>query len=378
MATNPFIYGQVVTGTYFTNRAEEKKQLSANILNGIHTIIISPRRWGKSSLVEEVTNHLKHKKEIRTVKLDLSSIIDERDFYTRYAKAVLKATSSKTDEVLDSIKNAFKSIKPSISIESVDNSFSIGFNLTPQDSEKGFEDILNLPELLARRKKIKLCIALDEFQSIESFVNPSVFQGKLRSVMQHHKNVRYIFYGSRKHMMESIFKNKSAPFYNFGDIIWLNKISAEDFIPFIKTKFTRSGKQISEEQVETILELVDYNPQYVQLLANKVWESTTRKVTSSIISESVELVVGQFQTFYSTTFENLSKHQKSFLYALLDTESGSIFNQRFVEKNNLGSTANVNRIKQSLIKKDIIDFPDGKTPGFIDPGFRLWLLQSKK
>ena len=369
---NPFVYGQVVTGPAFTNRQKEKKQLADNIRNGIHTIIISPRRWGKSSLVAEVTNELERKKIILPVKIDLSTIIDERDFFSRYAKAVLKISYTKADEILEFLKNAFKSIKPSIAIESLDNSFSLGINFTHRDVEQGFEDILNLPQLVAKKKNVRLLVTFDEFQNVANFNNPEIFQAQLRSVLQYHKNVSYVFFGSRKHMMEDIFHSKSAPFYNFGDVIWLKKISEEDFVPFLIEKFEATGKKISEDKVRTILRLMDYNPQYVQLLANKIWDNSERKITDKAIEEAVETVLMQYEDFFQNAFEDLTRHQKNFLFGLLKDQDETIFSSKFINRNELGSSANVERVKSALIKKDLIDFNDG-TASFIDPAFRLWL-----
>lgn len=369
---NPFVYGQVVTGAAFTNRQKEKKQLADNIRNGIHTIIISPRRWGKSSLVAEVSNELEKKKIVVPVRIDLSTIIDERDFFSRYAKAVLKISYTKVEEILEFLKNAFKSIKPSIAIESLDNSFSLGVNFSHKDVEQGFEDILNLPQLVAKKRNVRLLVTFDEFQNVANFNNPEIFQAQLRSVLQYHKNVSYVFFGSRKHMMEDIFHSKSAPFYNFGDVIWLKKISEEDFIPFLMEKFESTGKKISEDKVRTILRLMDYNPQYVQLLANKIWDNSERKITDKAIEEAVETVLMQYEDFFQNAFEDLTRHQKNFLFGLLKNDDDTIFSAKFISRNELGSSANVERVKSSLIKKDLIDFNDG-TASFIDPAFRLWL-----
>ena len=323
---NPFVYGQVVTGASFTNRQKEKKQLADNIRNGIHTIIISPRRWGKSSLVAEVSNELEKKKVVVPVKIDLSTIIDERDFFSRYAKAVLKVSYSKADEILEFMKNAFKSIKPSIAIESLDNSFSLGVNFSHKDVEQGFEDILNLPQLIAKKKNVRLLVTFDEFQNVANFNNPEIFQAQLRSVLQYHKNVSYVFFGSRKHMMEDIFHSKSAPFYNFGDVIWLKKISEEDFIPFLMEKFENTGKKITEDKVRNILRLMDYNPQYVQLLANKIWDNSDRKITDKAIEEAVETVLMQYEDFFAAHFDEMTTFEKPIHPN--DTEEGREKNRR--------------------------------------------------
>jgi uncharacterized protein len=371
---NPFVYGQVVTGHSFTNRTEEKARLSANLLNGIHTIIISPRRWGKSSLVEEVFNKLSKSDEIRTVKLDLTAVLDEREFYARYAKEVIKATSTKAHEVLETIKYAFRSFRPEVSFDPSETSFSLGFNFKDSDLEKGFKDILDLPETIAKKKGIKVLVALDEFQNIGSFPNPALFQGRLRSVLQFHKNVSYCFYGSKKHMMEEIFHHKSAPFYQFGDILNFKKIDTSDFFPFLKKKFDSTGKPIDAEEINTILNSVDNHPHYVQFIAYKTWESTTGKIKPSDVSRSIAQVVSQFDSLLSEIFSDLSRHQKALLIGLVKSVEGKPYSQAFIKDYGLGSSSNVSVVLKVLVKKDIVTQLEDNRVVFIDPMFRLWLL----
>jgi uncharacterized protein len=370
---NPFVYGQVVTGHSFTNRTEEKARLSANLINGIHTIIISPRRWGKSSLVEEVFNKLSKSEEIKTVKLDLTAVLDEREFYTRYAKEVIKATSTKAEEVLGTIKFAFRSFRPEVSFDPSDVSFSLGFNFNDSDLEKGYKDILDLPETIAKKKGIRILVALDEFQNIGSFPKPTLFQGRLRSVLQYHKNVSYCFYGSKKHMMEEIFHDKSAPFFQFGDIINFKKITTADFFPFLKKKFDSTGKPIDASEINTILNCVDNHPHYVQFIAYKTWESANGKVKPSDVSKSIVQVVDQFDSLLSEIFSDLSRHQKALLVGLVKSTEGKPYSQTFIRDYGLSSSANVSVVLKVLIKKDIVTQLEDNRVVFIDPIFRLWL-----
>ena len=117
---------------------------------------------------------------------------------------------------------------------------------------------------------------------------------------------------------------------------------------------------------------MDYNPQYVQLLANKIWDNSERKITDKAIEEAVETVLMQYEDFFQNAFEDLTRHQKNFLFGLLKDQDETIFSSKFINRNELGSSANVERVKSALIKKDLIDFNDG-TASFIDPAFRLWL-----
>jgi uncharacterized protein len=374
MIKNPFVYGQVVTGHSFTNRVEEKALLSANLSNGIHTIIISPRRWGKSSLVEEVFQKLAKDKDIKTVKLDLTAVLDEKEFYERYAKEVIKATNNRADEVLETIKFAFRSFRPEVSFDPSDTTFSLGFNFKDSDLEKGFKDILDLPETIAKKKGIRVLVALDEFQNIASFPNPVLFQGRLRSVLQYHKNVSYVFYGSKKHMMEEIFHDKSAPFYQFSDILNFKKIHSTDFIPFLKKKFEATNKPIEQVEIETILASVDNHPHYVQFIAYKTWENASGKVKPTDVQSALNQVVGQYDSLLSELFADLSRHQKALLVGMVKSSESKPYSAQFIKDNGLGSSANVAAIIKVLVKRDIIAQLEDNKFVFVDPVFRLWLL----
>lgn len=372
---NPFAFGQVVTGDFFTNRDFEKTQLRNNFLNGIHTVIIAPRRYGKTSLVEEVAGKMSAAGEIRYLRIDFTAIADEYAFYHKYLKDVIRSTNSKLEEIAELIKTAFKSIKPQLVMETGDSQASFGLVFTQPDMDKGYEEILNFAEKVAKRRNIRLVVAFDEFQNITTFKKPDVFQGQLRSVLQHHKHVSYCFFGSKKHMMQDIFQNKSAPFYRFGEMINLQKIADDDFMPFILRRFKRGGKTISPDQVKHILALVDNNPQYVQHMAYRIYEYAGKKVKDKEIEEALTMLISQYESFYQRDFEQLTRHQKMFLYGLTESKE-SIYSQTFVTRYGLGSTANVAMIQKAMIAKDILDFA-GEKPEFLDPVFRAWIERQR-
>ena len=195
MKNSPFIYGVTVTRKSFTNRENEIKKLTDNLLGGINTMIISPRRWGKSSLVEKVTDLIKSKNPgIKVVILDLFAVNTEQEFMEKFATEVLKASSSKWEEWIKNAKRFLKNIVPKIQI-SVDpvNNFTISFDW--QEIRQFGNEILNLPEAIAKQKKIRMIICLDEFQSIAGFRDYENFEKKLRSAWQRQKNVTYCIYG---------------------------------------------------------------------------------------------------------------------------------------------------------------------------------------
>jgi AAA+ ATPase superfamily predicted ATPase len=219
----PFLFGRVVSSPHFINREDELDRLKKNLISGLNTILISPRRWGKSSLVNKVVEQLSGEPKVRFCMLDLFNIRTEKEFYEVYTREVLRCSSSKWEDWIETTKTFLKGIVPRFSFgPDPYNDFSISLETTP--TSKTRHELLNLPEAIAKSKKIKIVIGVDEFQNLMYYDDPTSFQQELRTAWQHHKNVTYCLYGSKRHMITELFENKSMPFYKFGDLIFLPKI----------------------------------------------------------------------------------------------------------------------------------------------------------
>ena len=230
MKDSPFIYGTIVSIQSFTNREAESAKLQSNLLNGINTTIISPRRWGKSSLVEKVIIDINKKdKKTKTVIIDLFSVSSEEEFLEQFAREVIKASSSKWQEWMSSGKEFFKKLIPKLSL-GIDPTTDFSLSFDWHELNKNSDEVLNLPETIAKKRGIKFIICLDEFQNLSSFKDYLFFEKKLRACWQRHKSVTYCLYGSKRHMMTDIFNNPSKPFYRFGDIMLLQKIETKKYI----------------------------------------------------------------------------------------------------------------------------------------------------
>ncbi len=374
MKNSPFIYGSTVSERSFTNREKEVKKLTDNLLGGINTMIISPRRWGKSSLVERVTNFIRTQHtDVRIVIIDLFSVNSEEEFMEKFAGDVLKASSSKWQEWIKSSKKLFKNLIPKIQV-SVDplNSFSLSFDW--DEIRKHGDEILNLPEMAARQKKIKLIVCLDEFQVIANFPGYEEFERKLRAVWQRHKAVTYCIYGSQRHMMTEIFNNPSKPFYRFGDIIMLPKIERECWVSFICKSFRETGKIISNEEAGMIADLMQCHPWYVQQLSHYTWNMTIKSAVKTDIIRSLNELINANMPLYQKETEILSPMQLNLLKAVAHGEK-QLTSARVMNDYRLGTPRNVSKNKTILINSDVIG-ESGSGYFFLDPAFELWFRKS--
>ncbi len=367
----PFVFGKIAADKNFTDRKEETDQLVSNFLSQTNTILISPRRWGKSSLVARAAQiSAKRRDNIRFCFVDLYNIRTEEEFYQSLARKVLLTTSTKIENIMDNARKFLGRLIPNLSFspDSI-SGFSLGLNW--QEVKKHPDDILNLAENIAEEKNLKIIICIDEFQNLSTFSEPLSMQKKLRSHWQKHKRTSYCLYGSKRHMLMDVFASPSMPFYKFGDIIFLQKISEGDWKYFIKKRFSDTGKKIRDKEAILITELVECHPYYVQQLAQQSWLRTEELCSSDIVLESHESLINQLSMLFYTLTEDLSNKQIHFLKALIEEVSKLSANST-LQKYNLGTSANVLRIKQALTNKEIIDI-QGENISFLDPVYKHWL-----
>ncbi|MFA6924113.1 MAG: hypothetical protein WC223_07640 [Bacteroidales bacterium] len=370
MKDSPFIYGTTVSIHSFTNREAESAKLQSNLLNGINTTIISPRRWGKSSLVEKVIFEInKKEKKAKTVIIDLFSVSSEEEFLETFAREVIKASSSKWQEWMSSGKDFFKNITPKLSL-GIDPNTDFNLSFDWKELKKNTDEILNLPETIAKKKGVKFIICLDEFQNLSSFYEYLNFEKKLRACWQRQKLVTYCLYGSKRHMMTDIFNSPSKPFYRFGDIMLLQKIESKKWVSFICNGFESTGKHIDEKTAEMIPLLMKNHSWYVQQLAHYAWNITHKKTTIAEINNALIELVNANSPLYQKETESISYTQLNLLKAVAKGET-QFTSAAVMQKHLLGTPRNVSKNKTLLINNDIIHEINSVFE-FVDPAFELW------
>ena len=368
---SPFIFGKIAKGSSFTDRAFETKRLISNFNDRVNTILISPRRWGKSSLVNKAALLFQKEKNKHVVLIDLFNIRDETQFYSYFAKKIIQETSSKPREWMDLAMTFLKRLSPKITFPiDISNDFEITFEL--RDKAEDFEDILNLPEKIAKAKKIEIAVCIDEFQNIANFDQPLLFQKRLRASWQNHHESVYCLYGSQTHMMTTLFERKNMPFYKFGDVMYLGKIDNAYLTEYIVTQFKNTGKSIEPTQAQMIVDNVQCQPYYTQQLAHIVWINTDKKATNEVLENSLSQLIEQNAPLYIKDSETLSNTQINFLRMLIESDRNDIYSKELIQRYKLGTSGNVTKIRSVLINKEIIHLVNSKYE-LVDPVFRLWL-----
>ena len=367
----PFVYGTAVFGENFTDRIKETKHLRMNFESGVNTILISPRRTGKTSLVYRASEQITDP-NIKVIMMDIYDCRDEYDFYERFASAVIKGLSTKADQAVRLAKSFLSRLSPKISLSpDPAQEFSLSFDIGPKTQDP--EEILNLPEIIAQKKKWDIVICIDEFQQIGEFADTLTFQKRLRGVWQLQKNVSYCLFGSKKHMMDMLFQNKSHPFYRFGDKIELEPIERSEWTDFIVKRFKSRNMNISEDLAGAICDKVALYSSYVQQLAWNVMVETEPDINVTVqnVESGFETLIRQTSSLFKQQLAGLTTYQMNYLKAIDAGVHVGFASARVLEEFRLGSKSNISRIEKVLLDKELIDKRSDEI-NFSDPVFAYW------
>lgn len=371
MERNSFVYGVAVSDYNFTGREPETLRLKRNFEGGINSILISPRRWGKTSLVKHVCGRVDRDKVI-PVFLDMFSCRSEYEFYNVLAAAVIKQTATSAERWMDNAREFLMRLTPKISIgPEPTTDFSLSLGITPKTHTP--EEILQLAETIAVKRQKRIVVCIDEFQQIGEFEDSVSVQKRLRSVWQHQQYVSYCLFGSKKHLMGSIFQQRNMPFYQFGDMLFLRKLSTEVWVEYITSHFEEVGCHIPASLAERVCQTVDNHSAYVQQLA---WLLITRlsegeTATEQQLESAISDLLDANELLFIQQTESLTTYQMNFLRALMCGVDKDFGEQRIRDEYQLGSSSNIPRLKSALISRDLVDY-DGNRYFITDPVFILW------
>jgi hypothetical protein len=359
MQTNPFKFGTVVDGPYFTDREDEIVKISSFIKGENHLILISPRRFGKTSLIKKVITESKR----QSIYLDMQLAMTPEDFAAQLLKRIYRLFPFQ--KLKDYIKT-FRVI-PSVTVNPVTGETDVSFKQGLKVIEP-LEDVLNLIEKLGSRGE-KIIVVLDEFQEI--FRINSGLDRILRATMQNHKNINYLFLGSSESLIRDIFEKKKSPFYHFGYLMVLNKIPEEKFASFLEERFsaiTKKNKVLSE----TILNKTGSHPYYTQQLAFQVWELLNKSgYSDDIIQIAVNEIVQSHDNDYERLWNNFNRTDMMLLIGMSDSDISPL-TEEFSKRYGTGAISTVFSSIQRLTRKGVL-IRSGRSYMIDDLLFRRWI-----
>ncbi len=370
---NPFIYGSVVTGKNFTNRKKEIKELINDIKNGQNIFIYSPRRYGKTSLMRVIQNKLE-KEGFITIYLDFFQIYSLERFIEVYSKIIAEKADTKLEKIMDFLKQNLGNIIPSITVDNSGNpKLQIDFLRQRKMINSILEDVYELPVKLYKKKKKRILIVFDEFQEINN-LNGESFEKELRSHIQYHEMISYVFMGSKTHILDNMFTDKSRALYKIGKTYPLRKIPRSELIEFILNKFKQGKYSINNKIAEIICESTLNHPYYTQMLCHEIWEISrdNKKVNEKVVDLAINRIISNQSELYLKIWESFSQNQKSLFIAFVQSGTDKIYSEHYREKNKLPAISTIQRSVRGLIEKGIIEKNDGNYE-ISDIFFLVWI-----
>jgi len=370
---NPFQYGIVIDDSAFCNRKEEIAFLKNQINNGYSTWLFSPRRFGKTSLVEKVFRELHDSVGIY---LDLYNIKSKDDFCRKYSKVIAKVLFNWKDDInrlTKSLSEAFKNLSPTVSFDEFGNpSFSL--NIQKVEKQEDIETILEIPYRISLKTSKRVCIAFDEFQEIRR-IDPFLLNW-MRSSFQRHKNISYIFSGSKQSMMEDIFSSAQSPFYEFAAKMNLSYISRDELFTFINDNFTKHGLPIKKQTVDKILEKSECHPHFTQYFASVVYDLVKAGIDQSTDNFQdlwmKKTIIPQADVFQDI-YDQLTNSQRAALQAVAKLDEPGIFAEETRTKFGLPVSSSLNEALKALQKKGLI-YKVEEIYKIVNPIFKEWLI----
>lgn len=369
---NPFVYGEEVAGEAFWNRTEEIKELVRDIRSGQKVILFSPRRHGKTSLIKTVLERV-GREGILTVYVDLYPALTKEKFVELYAKAVSRSLGKPSEKILGVLKRLFPRLIPKIVIRgegAAEFEFDYGAR---EDFKTDLPGLLDAVRRRAAEEKKNACVVFDEFQEITNYADDEI-EKQMRTAFQSHRNVSYIFMGSKKHLFGKLFQDPNRPFYKSGKHMPLRRLPAEEVKKYVKANFSKGKIKIDPAVLSLIAEIGQGHPYYIQYLCHILWDECLGKkaISAKDVETALHKMLERENEVYESVMDGLNQKQKNFLMALSCEAPAKVFSSEFVLRHRLGSSSVIQKALASLIEKDILEKEHGKIV-FQDPFFALWL-----
>jgi len=350
---NPFTYSNIVTGPYFCNRKKEQEDLMEFIRSSQNVLLYSHRRTGKSSLIKQVFLNIKQNSpEIGTLYIDLYGTTSEKEFITRIFQQ-LNVLETNTDKLLKLLKSSIDKFSFQISIDPNTNSPTITPAFKSADENLVLKNLMELLEKFSAKRKI--VIALDEFQEVAKYTNADSFEKQLRSFIQQHSNICYIFSGSQQHLLTAMFQSQNRAFYQQAASYPLKQIETKHYIPWMKKLFDEGEFLIGKKNLKKIVAQFNNHPMYIQLFCFFLWRELQHSSwTNEMIGTIERSMIDQKHLEYQTLWDNLSINQKKTMKLVLINDGQNLFAAEALIIVNIKTASIVTRCLKSLAEKEII------------------------
>lgn len=377
--TNPFVYGEVVPATSFVDRTAELDRLVRDLLAGQKVFLISPRRYGKSSLVRQALRGAARHGAL-TVEVTVSSYSSYVAFLEGYARALM-SIETRLDRVRSWLADMLGSVRPELRVEpdaAGRGKFAIAFPAirTGRDVSRLAQEVFALPGRIAEVRRRKLVVALDEFQAIGSFDGGGV-EHALRAAVQHQRQAGYVFSGSEPTLMERML-GRSRPFYKAGPVMRLHKIPPDQFADFLEARFRATGVKPAPGLGAAIVDLAGNLPYDVQRLAHELWDDAralgSRSAGMDDLHATLRRLLGEHETLFEGVWQRLTLTQRATLRAAVLEEGRELLSADVRARYRLSGASSVQASLAALVRGDLLA-RDGDRYTVVDSLLREWVAR---
>jgi hypothetical protein len=375
---NPFVYGEIVTAAAFADREAERQRLTEDLADGQKVFLISPRRYGKSSLIRGVMRTLSRKR-ILTVEVTVAASSSYVGFLESYARALV-AADTPTSRLRRWVGELLQNLRPELRFDAQPSGegFALAFPTvrTPREAARLAAEVFALPARIAAARGQRLAIALDEFQTVTTFDGGNV-EHALRAAVQEQRDVGYVFAGSEPSLMERMLTSK-RPFYKAGPVMRLEKIDADEFAAFIDGRFAATGFKPDPGLGEAIVDLAANVPYDVQRLAHETWDDVRntrrRSVGLDDLHRTLTRLLGEQQMVFEESWQRLTLAQRAVLRAIVLENGRELLSADVRNRHRLPGASSVQSALTALVKHDVVQKEDARYV-VNDSLYREWIAR---
>ncbi|MDF1684533.1 MAG: ATP-binding protein [Legionellaceae bacterium] len=364
----------IVTGQAFCNREHERDYLKRRLDQNTHIVLMSPRRYGKSSLIAQFTEDQK----IPFCSIDLLPATSDK-----YVKnAVVDGVTQLLGEMMPASKKAkqkllgyFSRMNPAIEL----SAFGQKIKLNPDEKtpEETIMKLLMSLDNAAIEMNKKLIFVMDEFQQIATLEHAHSLEASIRHAVERSQNVFYVFSGSNRTLLEDMFQNKDRPLYHLCDEVKLNRIKPDCYLPFIKKAADSRWKlPISEMSLSKILDLTECHPYYVNRLCRMLWDQTKPPTPEGVEMTWHDYTRTQKTDWVSDMLSKLTVNQRAVLAGLAKSPEKEVRGKDFSVRLNISSSS-IQRTMASLISQDLVYKSEDNYHHVLNPVVKIILSENK-
>ena len=346
---NPFLTVGYISKSYFCDREYELEILNKNVKNGINTTLISARRLGKSALIQRLFEDLKEE-NFACIYVDIYACANLKHFVETLALSVFNKFPQKRG-IGQRFFEFLKSLRPVFTYDDLSGTPEIRFEFAqPKECEHTLQNLFQFLD----NQNISIVLAMDEFQQVANFPEKNV-EALLRTIIQTLKNIRFIFSGSKKHLMLEMFNTANRPFFSSTQVIGLSEIQNDKYKTFIRDKFLEHKRQIDEEAIDFILNWTLSHTYYTQVICNGAFAERKKEVGMELVKYVCDAQLNIQHINFMQYRNLLSPIQWQMLIAVAKegwvTEPQA---QRFLQKYNIGAASSAKKALDALLEKEMI------------------------